>query len=101
MMSTYRNRRGHGRNPMRGVKPARTVTPEQSEATRMATQIRDLCGQRAFETFVTLRQEGATIDALRVHHAVVTAAAIERADALAADWREDQADRLDYARGLY
>ena len=32
MMSTYRNRRGHGRNPMRGVKPARMVTPEQSEA---------------------------------------------------------------------
>ena len=100
-MNTYRNRMGHGRNPMRGVKPARTVTPEQSEATRMATQIRDLCGCKAFETFVTMRQEGATMDALRVHHAVVTAAAIERADALAADWREDQADRLDYAKGRY
>ena len=100
-MNTYRNRRGHGRNPMRGVKPARTVTPEQSEATRMATQIRDLCGQKAFATFVAMRQEGATIDALRVHHAVVTAAAIERADALAADWREDQADRLAMSRGLY
>ena len=100
-MNTYRNRRGHGRNPMRGVKPDRTVTPEQSEATQMAIQIRDLCGHRAFERFVSLRQEGATLDALRVHHAVVTAAAIERADALAADWREDQADRLDYARGLY
>ena len=100
-MNTYRNRRGHGRNPMRGVKSARNVTPEQSEATRMAAQIRDLCGCRAFEKFVLMRQEGATIDALRVHHAVVTAAAIERADALAADWREDQADRLDYARGQY
>ena len=100
-MNTYRNRRGHGRNPMRGVKPARTVTPEQSEVTRMATQIRDLCGCKAFATFVTMRQEGATLDALRVHHAIVTAAAIERADALAADWREDQADRLAMSRGLY
>ena len=98
-MNTYRNRRKG--NPWHGVKPARAVTPEQSEATRMALQIRDLCGCKAFETFMTMRQEGATIDALRVHHAVVTAAAIERADALAADWREDQADRLDYARGLY
>ena len=100
-MNTYRNRRGHGRNPMRGVKPARNVTPEQSEATRMAAQIQYLCGQRAFETFVTMRQEGATLDALRAHHAEVTAVAIEHADALAADWRADQADRLDYARGLY
>ena len=100
-MNTYRNRRGHGRNPMRGVKPARNVTPEQSEATRMATQIRDLCGQKAFERFVSLRQEGATLDDLRAIHAIVTAAAIERADALAADWREDQADRLDYAKGRY
>ena len=98
-MNTYRNRRR--RNPWAGVKPARTVTPEQSEATRMATQIRDLCGCKAFETFVTMRQEGATLDALRVHHAIVTAAAIERADALAADWREDQADRLAMSRGLY
>lgn len=101
MMSAYRNRRGHGRNPMRGVKPARVVTPEQSEATRMATQIRDLCGQKAFQTFVTMRQEGATLDALRAHHAEVTAIAIERANALAADWYQDQADRLDYARGQY
>ena len=100
-MNTYRNRQPNRRNPMAGVKPARNVTPEQSEATRMATQIRDLCGCKAFETFVTMRQEGATLDALRVHHAVVTAAAIERADALAADWREDQADRLDYAKGRY
>ena len=67
MMNTYRNRMGHGRNPMRGVKPARTVTPEQSEATRMATQIRDLCGCKAFETFVTMRQEGATLDLSLIH----------------------------------
>ena len=98
-MNTYRNRRKG--NPWHGVKPARAVTPEQSEATRMALQIRDLCGCKAFETFMTMRQEGATIDALRVHHAVVTAAAIERADALATDWREDQVDRLDYARGEF
>ena len=98
-MNTYRNRRR--RNPWAGVKPARTVTANEAEAGRMAAQIRDLCGQKAFATFVAMRQEGATIDALRVHHAVVTAAAIERADALAADWREDQADRLDYAKGRY
>ena len=98
-MNTYRNRRR--RNPWAGVKPARKVTPEQLEATRMALQIRDLCNQQAFDAFMTMRQEGATIDALRVHHAVVTAAAIERADALAADWREDQADRLAMSRGLY
>ena len=98
-MNTYRNRRR--RNPWAGVKPARTVTPEQSEATRMAAQIRDLCGCRAFEKFVLMRQEGATIDALRLHHELATTAAIERADALAADWREDQADRLAMSRGLY
>ena len=98
-MNTYSNRRR--RDPWRSVRPARTVTPAQSEATRMATQIRDLCGHQAFEKFVMMRQEGATLDTLRVHHAVVTAAAIERADALAADWREDQADRLAMSRGLY
>lgn len=86
---------------MRGVKPARNVTPEQSEATRMALQIRELCGSRDFQTFVSMRQNGATLDALRAHHAEVTAIAIERADALAADWHQDQADRLDYARGQY
>lgn len=98
-MNTYRNRRR--RNPWAGVKPARTVTPEQLEATRMALQIRDLCGQRIFETFTKMRQAETPIAVLREYHQLVTAAAIERADALAADWREDQADRLDYAKGRY
>ena len=98
-MNTYRNRRR--RNPWAGVKPARTVTPEQLEATRMALQIRDLCGQRIFETFTKMRQAETPIAVLREYHQLVTAAAIERADALAADWREDQADRLAMSRGLY
>ena len=41
-MNTYRNRRKG--NPWAGVKPARTVTQEGAEATRMALQIRDPVG---------------------------------------------------------
>ena len=98
-MNTYRNRRR--RNPWAGVKPARTVTPEQLEATRMALQIRDLCGQRIFETFTKMRQAETPIAVLREYHQLVTAEAIAAEEALAADWREDQVDRLDYARGQY
>ena len=98
-MNTYRNRRR--RNPWAGVKPARTVTPEQSEATRMALQIRDLCGQRIFETFTKMRQAETPIAVLREYHQLVTAEAIAAEEALAADWREDQADRLAMSRGLY
>ena len=77
-MNTYRNRRG--RSPWHGVKPARKVTPEQLEATRMAD---------------------ASMETLREIHASLTAPAIEHAEALEADYRQDQADRLDYARGQY
>ena len=98
-MNTYRNRRTG--SPWAGVRPARKVTREQSEATRMALQIRDLYGQRIFETFMKMRQAETPIAVLREYHQLVTAAAIERADALAADWREDQADRLAMSRGLY
>ena len=77
-MNTYRNRRG--RSPWHGVKPARKVTPEQLEATRMAD---------------------ASMETLRAIHASLTAPAIEHAEALEADYRQDQADRLDYARGQY
>ena len=98
-MNTYRNRRR--RNPWAGVKPARTVTPEQLEATRMALQIRDLCGQRIFETFTKMRQAETPIAVLREYHQLVTAEAIAAEEALAADWREDQADRLAMSRGLY
>ena len=98
-MNTYRNRRKG--NPWAGVKPARTVTPEEQEATRMALQIRDLCGQRIFETFMRMRQAGTPLAGLREYHQLITAPAIEHAEALEADWREDQADRLDYARGQF
>ena len=98
-MNTYRNRRR--RNPWAGVKPARTVTPEQLEATRMALQIRDLCGQRIFETFTKMRQAETPIAVLREYHQLVTAEAIAAEEALAADWREDQVDRLAMSRGLY
>ena len=98
-MNTYNNR--SRRNPWAGVKPARNVTPDEAEASRMAAQIRKLCSARTFETFVTMRQAGSTIEALRAFHALVTAPAIEAEEALAADWREDQADRLAYARGQF
>ena len=98
-MNTYRNRRG--RSPWHGVKPARTVTPEQLEATRMALQIRDMCDQLAFDTFIGRRMADASMETLREIHASLTAPAIERANALEADYRQDQADRLDYARGQF
>ena len=98
-MNTYNNR--SRRNPWAGVKPARNVTPDEAEATRMALQIRDLCGQRIFETFMRMRQAGTPLAVLREYHQLITAPAIEHAEALEADWREDQADRLDYARGQY
>ena len=99
-MNTYRNRPAR-RYPNRNVKPAPPLTPEQKEALDMTTQIRRLCGQQTFQLFVTLRQEGAPIEKLRTFHKLVTDDAIERANALEADFREDQADRLDYARGQY
>ena len=98
-MNTYRNR--HQGSPWAGVKPARKVTPEQLEATSMALQIRDLCSQQEFDAFMTMRREGAGIDALRAYHAEVTAPAIAAEEALAADWRAEQADLLDYARGQF
>ena len=98
-MNTYRNR--NHRNPWHGVKPARTVTPEEAEAVRMATNIKRLCGQRLFETFMRLRQADTPIPILREYHDLVTAPAVEAEEALTADWREDQADRLDYARGQF
>ena len=98
-MNTYRNRRG--RSPWHGVKPARKVTPEQLEATRMALQIRDMCDQLAFDTFIGRRMADASMETLREIHASLTAPAIERANALEADYRQDQADRLDYARGQF
>lgn len=98
-MNTYRNRRKG--NPWHGVKPARAVTPEQSEATRMALQIRDLCERQAWERFMLYRMADASIETLREIHAELTAPAIAAAEALEADWREDQADRLDYARGQF
>jgi len=98
-MNTYRNRRPG--NPWHGVKPARGVTAEQSEATRMALQIRDLCGQRIFETFMRMRQARTPLAVLREYHQLVTDTAIAAEEAMTADWREDQADRLDYARGQF
>ena len=98
-MTPYRNRRR--RNPWAGVKPARTVTPEQLEATRMALQIRDLCGQRIFETFTKMRQAETPIAVLREYHQLVTAEAIAAEEALAADWREDPGERLGYPRGQF
>jgi hypothetical protein len=98
-MNTYRNRRKG--NPWHGVKPARAVTPEQSEATRMALQIRDLCGQRIFETFMRMRQAGTPLAVLREYHQLVTDTAIAAEEAMTADWREDQADRLAMSRGQF
>jgi len=98
-MNTYRNR--NHRNPWHGVKPARAVTPDKAEASRMAANIRRLCSARTFETFVTMRQAGSSIEALRAFHHLVTAPVVEAEEALTADWREDQADRLDYARGQF
>ena len=99
-MNTYKNR--SRRNPWAGVKPARNVTPEEAEARRMADNIKALYGRNeAWENFMMSRQSGASIEDLRTLHAELTAPAIEAEEALAADWREDQADRLDYARGQF
>lgn len=98
-MNTYSNR--NHRNPWHGVKPARTVTPEEAEAGRMAANIKRLCGQRLFETFMRLRQAGASIESLREYHRLVTAPAIGHIEALEAAYREDATDRLDYARGQF
>ena len=98
-MNTYRNR--PARSPWAGVKPARTVTPEEQEAGRMALNIKRLCGQRIFETFMRMRQAETPMPVLREYHDLVTAPAIAAAEALAADWREDQADRLAMSRGQF
>ena len=77
------------------------VLDEIAEATRMAAQIAELCERQAWERFMLYRMADASIETLREIHASLTAPAIEHAEALEADWREDQADRLDYARGQF
>ena len=98
-MNTYRNRRPG--NPWHGVKPASTVTADEAEATRMAAQIAELCERQVWERFMLYRMAETSMETLRKFHAELTAPAIEALEALEADWREDQADRLDYARGQY
>jgi hypothetical protein len=77
------------------------VLTEIAEATRMAAQIAELCERQAWERFMLYRMADASIETLREIHAELTAPAIEALEALEADWREDQADRLDYARGQF
>ena len=77
------------------------VLTEIAEATRMAAQIAELCERQAWERFMLYRMAETSMETLRKFHAELTAPAIAALEALEADWREDQADRLDYARGQF
>ena len=77
------------------------VLDEIAEATRMAAQIAELCERQAWERFMLYRMAETSMETLREIHASLTAPAIEHAEALEADYREDAADRLDYARGQF
>jgi hypothetical protein len=77
------------------------VLTEIAEATRMAAQIAELCERQAWERFMLYRMAETSMETLRKFHAELTAPAIAAAEALEADYREDAADRLDYARGQF